>query len=113
MNFRRKCKFFTQKFYHFFREMDHSMAIQPQEQKGSIFFQANDLAFHTHSMRLLSGKAETFYFLKNSTSGSQTVTFKYVSGSGDSVAVANGATVIVFASANDGTNPDILEIPLR
>ena len=48
MNIRRKCEFFTQKFYHFFREMDHSMAIQPQEQKGSIFFQANDLAFHTH-----------------------------------------------------------------
>ncbi|GIR60665.1 MAG: hypothetical protein CM15mP66_01130 [Pseudomonadota bacterium] len=49
--------------------MDHSMAIQPQEQKGSIFFQANDLAFHTHSMRLLSGKAETFYFLKRRTHG--------------------------------------------
>jgi len=46
-----------------------SMAIQPQEQKGSIFFQANDLAFHTHSMRLLSGKAETFYFLKRRTHG--------------------------------------------
>ncbi len=45
------------------------MEIQPQEQKGSIFFQANDLAFHTHSMRLLSGKAETFYFLKRRTHG--------------------------------------------
>jgi len=54
---------------------------------------------------------QTFYFLKNSTSGSQTVTFKYVSGSGSSVAVANGATKIVFASANDGTNPDIIELP--
>ena len=54
---------------------------------------------------------QTFYFLKNSTSGSQTVTFKYVSGSGDTVAVANGATKIVFASANDGTNPDIIELP--
>ena len=53
---------------------------------------------------------QTFYFLKNSTSGSQTVTFKYVSGSGDSVAVASGATKIVFASANDGTNPDILDL---
>jgi len=53
---------------------------------------------------------QTFYFLKNSTSGSQVVTFKYVSGSGDSVAVANGATVIVFASANDGTNPDIIDM---
>ena len=54
---------------------------------------------------------QTFYFLKNSTSGSQTVTFKYVSGSGDTVAVASGATKIVFASANDGTNPDIIELP--
>ena len=62
MNFRRKGEFFILEFYHFLREMDHSMAIQPQEQKGGIFFQANDLAFHTHSMRLLSGKAETFYF---------------------------------------------------
>ena len=53
---------------------------------------------------------QTFYFLKNSTSGSQIVTFKYVSGSGSSVAVANGATVIVFASANDGTNPDIIDM---
>jgi|TARA_R100001463_G_scaffold19567_1_gene47999 hypothetical protein len=53
---------------------------------------------------------QTFYFLKNSTSGSQTVTFKYVSGSGDSVAVASGATKIVFASANDGTNPDIIDM---
>jgi len=53
---------------------------------------------------------QTFYFLKNSTSGSQVVTFKYVSGSGSSVAVANGATVVVFASANDGTNPDIIDM---
>ena len=53
---------------------------------------------------------QTFYFLKNSTSGSQVVTFKYVSGSGSSVAIANGATVIVFASANDGTNPDIIDL---
>jgi len=53
---------------------------------------------------------QTFYFLKNSTSGSQTVTFKYVSGSGDSVAVASGVTKIVFASANDGTNPDIIDM---
>jgi len=53
---------------------------------------------------------QTFYFLKNSTSGSQTVTFKYVSGSGSSVAVASGATKIVFASANDGTNPDIIDL---
>ena len=53
---------------------------------------------------------QTFYFLKNSTSGSQNVTFKYVSGSGDTVAVAPAATAVVFASANDGTNPDIIDI---
>ena len=53
---------------------------------------------------------QTFYFLKNSTSGSQTVTFKYVSGSGDTVAVSSGETKIVFASANDGTNPDIIDM---
>ena len=54
---------------------------------------------------------QTFYFLKNSTSGSQIVTFKYVSGSGSSVAIGNGETKVVFATANDGTNPDILELP--
>ena len=54
---------------------------------------------------------QTFYYLKNSTSGSQTVTFKYVTGSGNSVAVGSGETKVVFATANDGTNPDILELP--
>ena len=53
---------------------------------------------------------QTFYFLKNSTSGSQNVTFKYVSGSGSTVAVAPSSTAIVFASANDGVNPDIIDI---
>jgi len=53
---------------------------------------------------------QTFYFIKNSTSGSQNVTFKYVSGSGDTVAVSPSSTKIVFASANDGTNPDIIDI---
>ena len=57
---------------------------------------------------------ETFYILKNTTSGSHTVQFKYASGSGDSVtfAASDKGTKIVFASANDGTNPDIIEIPL-
>ena len=53
---------------------------------------------------------QTFYFLKNSTSGSQNVTFKYVSGSGSSVAVSPSTTKIVFASANDGVNPDIIDL---
>jgi hypothetical protein len=50
---------------------------------------------------------QDFYILKNSTSGSQNVVFKYVSGSGDSVTVAPGAVKLVYATANDGTNPDI------
>jgi len=53
---------------------------------------------------------QTFYFLKNSTSGSQNVVFKYVSGSGDSVTVAPATSKIVFASANDGVNPDIIDL---
>ena len=52
---------------------------------------------------------QTFYFLRNSTSGAYTVQFKYVSGSGDSFTF--GATdkgdQLVFATAYDGTNPDI------
>ena len=50
---------------------------------------------------------QDFYILKNSTSGSQNVVFKYVSGSGDSVTLAPGAVKLVYATANDGTNPDI------
>ena len=55
---------------------------------------------------------QTFYIIKNATTGSQVVTFKYVTGSGNSVAIANGATVIVYATANDGTNPDIDSVSL-
>ena len=50
---------------------------------------------------------QQLYVLKNSTSGSQNVVFKYVSGSGNSVTVAPGAVKLVYATANDGTNPDI------
>jgi len=50
---------------------------------------------------------QQFYVLKNSTSGSQNVVFKYVSGSGDSVTIAPGDVKLVYATANDGTNPDI------
>tara|TARA_R110002020_G_scaffold147256_1_gene322531 strand:+ start:202 stop:933 length:732 start_codon:yes stop_codon:yes gene_type:complete len=53
---------------------------------------------------------QTFYIIKNATSGGQVVTFKYTSGSGNSVAIANAATVIAYATANDGTNPDIDEV---
>ena len=52
---------------------------------------------------------QTFYFLRNSTSGSHTVQFKYASGSGDSFtfSATDKGDKIVFATANDGTNPDI------
>ena len=50
---------------------------------------------------------QNFYILKNGTSGSQTVTFKYVSGTGTSAAVEAGKTVIAYAKADDGTNPNI------
>ena len=55
---------------------------------------------------------QTFYIIKNATTGSQIVTFKYVTGSGESVAIANGDTVLVYATANDGTNPDIVNAGL-
>ena len=55
---------------------------------------------------------QTFYIIKNATTGSQVVTFKYVTVSGNSVAIANGATVIVYATANDVTNPDIDSVSL-
>ena len=55
---------------------------------------------------------ENFYILKNTTSGSYTVQFKYASGSGDTFtfATTNKGTAILFASHNDNTNPDIIEI---
>jgi len=55
---------------------------------------------------------QTFYILRNSTSGAYTVQFKYVSGSGDSFtfSATNKGDKIIFASANDGTNPDIVSV---
>ena len=55
---------------------------------------------------------ENFYIIKNTTSGSYTVQFKYASGSGDTFtfATTNKGTAILFASHNDNTNPDIIEI---
>ena len=52
---------------------------------------------------------ETFYILRNSTSGSYTVQFKYATGSGSTFtfSATDKGDKIVFASANDGTNPDI------
>jgi hypothetical protein len=53
--------------------------------------------------------AQTFYFLRNSTSGAYTVQFKYTSGSGDTFtfSATDKGDQLVFATANDGTNPDI------
>jgi len=53
--------------------------------------------------------AQTFYFLRNSTSGAYTVQFKYASGSGDTFtfSATDKGDQVVFATANDGTNPDI------
>jgi len=59
---------------------------------------------------------QTFYYLRNSTTdgaGTPTVQFKYATGSGDSFTFAAGdkGDAVVFATANDGTNPDILTLP--
>jgi len=55
---------------------------------------------------------QTFYFLRNSTSGAYTVQFKYVSGSGDSLtfSATDKGDKLIFAAANDGTNPDIITL---
>ena len=55
---------------------------------------------------------ETFYILKNSTSGAYTVQFKYLTGSGSSTTFSATYKGIktVYASANDGTNPDIVDV---
>ena len=55
---------------------------------------------------------QTFYFLRNSTSGAYTVQFKYASGSGSTFtfSATNKGDVIVQATADDSTNPNIVEI---
>ena len=52
---------------------------------------------------------QQFYFLRNSTSGAYTVQLKYVSGSGDSFTFSSTdkGDQLVFAAADDGTNPNI------
>tara|TARA_R100001594_G_scaffold6542_2_gene18470 strand:+ start:1509 stop:2264 length:756 start_codon:yes stop_codon:yes gene_type:complete len=57
---------------------------------------------------------QTFYIIKNGTSdgsGTPTVQFKYASGSGSSVTwgASDKGTKIIYATANDGTNPDIVD----
>ena len=57
---------------------------------------------------------ETFYILRNSTSGAYTVQFKYITGSGSSVtfSATDKGDKLVVAKANDSTNPDIVDISL-
>ena len=57
---------------------------------------------------------EQFFFLRNSTSNAYTVQFKYASGSDSGVtfSATDKGDKLVFATANDGTNPNIKEISL-
>ena len=57
---------------------------------------------------------QTFYILRNSTSGAYTVQFKYASGSGGTVtfSATDKGDKIVVAMADDGTNPNIKEISI-
>ena len=57
---------------------------------------------------------ENFYIIKNSTSGGYTVEFQYVSGSGTSFTwtTTQKDWRILCAKADDGTNPNIVEVSL-
>ena len=57
---------------------------------------------------------QNFYLLRNSSSGSYTVQFKYASGSGSSVtfSATDKGDKLVVAKGDDGTNPNIVEISL-
>jgi len=50
---------------------------------------------------------QQIYIIKNACDDE--VVFKYVSGSGSSVTFAAGDTKLIYATANDGTNPDIVD----
>ena len=55
---------------------------------------------------------QTFYILRNSTSGSFTVQFKYASGSGSTFtfSATDKSDKVLFAAGDDATNPNILTI---
>ena len=57
---------------------------------------------------------ENWYFIKNGTTGGYTVEFKYVSGSGSSFTwtTTQKDWRVLYAAADDGTNPNISEIGL-
>ena len=54
---------------------------------------------------------QTFYFIDNATTGAYTVQFKYVSGSDSGVtwAATDKGNKILYAAANDGTNPALVD----
>jgi len=54
---------------------------------------------------------QTFYFIDNGTSGAYTVQFKYASGSGGTVtwSATDKGNKIIYAAADDGTNPNIID----
>ena len=55
---------------------------------------------------------ERMYIIRNSTSGAYTVEVQYVSGSGTSVtfAATDKGTRMLYAKADDGTNPNIIDV---
>ena len=57
---------------------------------------------------------QPFYILRNSTSGSHTVQFKYATGSGSTFtfSATDKGDKIVFAAADDGSNPNILTLAI-
>jgi len=57
---------------------------------------------------------ETFYMLRNTTSGANTVEFKYATGSGSTVtfSATDKGDKLIFATANDGTNPDMKDLSI-
>ena len=57
---------------------------------------------------------QTFYILRNSTSGSHTVQFKYATGSGSTFtfSATDKGDKIVFAAGDDSTNPNILTLAI-
>jgi len=55
---------------------------------------------------------QTFYIIKNTSSGAYTVQFKYVTGSGSSViwSTTDKGTKIIYAKGDDATNPNIIDV---
>ena len=55
---------------------------------------------------------ERMYIIRNSTSGAYTVEVQYVSGSGTSVtfAATDKGTRMLYAKADDGTNPNVIDV---